>query len=88
MYSISDYGINNDSLHAQIFLLVNNAMGAVTSGRLNGFDDQFEHNPIILTADPFVDAENGDFRLNTRKLAADFCVAARPWRHRIPYKIN
>jgi cellulase/cellobiase CelA1 len=33
MYSISDYGINNDSLHAQIFLLVNNAMGAVTSGR-------------------------------------------------------
>jgi hypothetical protein len=64
MYSISDYAINNDSSHAQIFLLVNNAMGAVTSGRLNGFDDQFEHNPIILTADPFVDAANGDFRLN------------------------
>jgi hypothetical protein len=53
MYSISDYAINNDSSHAQIFLLVNNAMGAVTSGRLNGFDDQFEHDPIILTADPF-----------------------------------
>jgi hypothetical protein len=73
MYSISDYGINNDSLHAQIFLLVNNAMGAVTSGRINGFGDIFEHNPIILTADPFVNAANGDLRLNEEAGGGELC---------------
>lgn len=44
--------------------LVSNAMGAVTGARLSALNYHAEIDPITLTADPFVDAANGNFNLN------------------------
>lgn len=48
-----------------LVVMVNNAMGNLTSGRINSAaGDIVERSPITLTQDPFVDAANGDFRPN------------------------
>lgn len=57
-------------------MMQNNAMGQLTSGRTSGLGDLPEIDPIILTADPFVDAANGDFRLNDAAGGGRLCKFA------------
>lgn len=45
-------------------LVRNNAAGNNTSGNYQGGDTYKADSSVTLTADPFVDADNGDFRLN------------------------
>lgn len=67
-YTVGGYGIHSAGATKRFgnYTVTNFAMGNVTSGRhnLGSAFDEVEINPITLTADPFVDAANGDFRLN------------------------
>ena len=60
------YGINNADAEGDIAqtLVIGNAMGSLASGRLAGFSNVEEIDPITLTADPFVNAADGDFNIN------------------------
>jgi hypothetical protein len=58
--SNSGYGIDNST--KPIDTIYNNAFYNNTSGQINGSTDIVT---ITLTADPFTDAANGDFNLNT-----------------------
>lgn len=75
-YGSAGYGLVNTTGddNARI-LIVNNAMGGHTSGNYSGFGDVPILDPITLTGNPFVDAANGDFRLN------DVPGAGRACRH-------
>ena len=60
------YGINNADAVGDLAQtwVIGNAMGDLTSGRLAGFSNVEEIDPITLTADPFVNAADGDFNIN------------------------
>ncbi len=55
-------------------VLINSASWVTGSGRTNG--QAADYNPITLTADPFVDAANGDFRLNNHPSGGLLCRGA------------
>lgn len=74
IYSCTGYGVNNSSGTDFVEALVlNNAMGSLTSGRLNGFGNLEEISSISLTGDPWTDAANGDFTLNNTAGAGAAC---------------
>lgn len=76
IYDCSGYGIDVSGLTEESELCIyGNAMGALTSGRVNGLTTTEELDPITLTGDPFVDSAGGDFRLN------DVPGAGRACRH-------
>lgn len=63
--SVGGYGINNSSGTNTAFIsVINNGFYSITSGHTNGLGDTPVKNSISLSADPFVDAANGDFNLN------------------------
>lgn len=64
IWDCGQYGIYDAS--DQVNIISNNAIGNCTAGRLF-FDgnNNFESDPIVLTADPFVDSTGLDFTLNT-----------------------
>jgi hypothetical protein len=75
-YKCSGYAIGGGS--AGNNLLVNNAMGELTSGRIdpsNGGNIE-EIDAITLTADPFTDAANDDYTLNTTSGGGALCRGA------------
>lgn len=73
-YQCSGYGIYNAGKPAR-YIAVKNAMGAITSGRILSADVQ-EFDPVVLTADPFTDAANGDFTLNSAAGGGALCKGA------------
>lgn len=61
----NDFGITNDSAMRTGPIVRNCAFGDNTSGDTSNVPVSFIINKLTLTADPFVDGPNGDFRLNT-----------------------
>lgn len=58
-------GINNTNVTGYAAAsLTNNAMYGISGSRTVGFANVPEVNPIALSADPFVDAANGNFAIN------------------------
>jgi hypothetical protein len=73
-YLCAGYGINNSSgTNLLEGLVINNAMGSITSTRLNGFGDVEEIGDITLSGNPWTDAANGDFTLNNTAGAGAAC---------------
>lgn len=75
IYSVGSYGIECGGSGAP--LLLRNAIGAATSGRVQttaGFIEEIE--AIVLTADPFTDSTNKDFTLNSTSGGGLLCRAA------------
>lgn len=76
-YGNGGYGFDDSSLSVGFDIrLANNAYGANTSGptRAGSFAD--ESGAVTLTGDPFTDAANGDFRLNSTAGAGAACRGA------------
>lgn len=65
IYNCANYGINDTvaGSFSPIVILDRNAIGNCTAGRIGGLANQQETNGITLTADPFNDASNDDFRV-------------------------
>jgi hypothetical protein len=77
LYSCSGFGINNADVTPDwnCIHVIGNAMGALTSGRINQFADYEEMEGIVLTADPFTNAAGGDFSLNNIAGGGALCRA-------------
>lgn len=75
IYGAGGYGIEvtTSSDYPARVLVVNTAMGSVTSGRTNGLADNPEIDSVSLTGDPFTDAANDDFSLNDTSGAGALC---------------
>ena len=74
-YNMGGDGINlsgNTNEPSKCFIS-NNAMGAITGNRVDGFNDNEELNPIVLTEDPFVDSINKDYTLNNASGGGALC---------------
>lgn len=77
IYTCSGYGIENTAGTDNARTLIkSNAIGNCTSGNYSGFGDVPILDHITLTADPFVDAANGDFRLNDAAGGGRLCKFA------------
>lgn len=72
IYTCSGYGINYNTGDDGHVLIANNAIGDCTSGRVN-LNGAIELGGITLTADPFVDAANGNFALNSTAGGGALC---------------
>lgn len=62
-----NYGIGDDGTYSgySLILIKNNAMGAITSSRIQNNGGLVEFSPIIITLNPFKNLDNHDYRLNS-----------------------
>jgi hypothetical protein len=81
IYTVGTYAF--DGSNGGMLTMISNAIGDATSGRIDtgALGTTLEEiNPITLTADPFVDSANEDFRLNATAGGGDLCRRAmRTW---------
>lgn len=59
-----DYGIRGNSRSGRYMIICQTADYGNTNGRILAYANTIDSLPISLTADPFIDGANGDFRLN------------------------
>lgn len=78
VYDASLYGVEYMGTHPYetSILFSSNAIGGCTSGRYHNVDNAAVYGDVELTADPFVDAANGDFRLNNNAGGGALCRSA------------
>lgn len=65
-HTVGGYALNNSSgTDSSHYYIDGNVYYNINSGQLNGISESFQLNAIALSVDPFVDAANDDFNLNS-----------------------